>query len=142
MTWDELTEEQKLEASAPRQWRERLPDRRALDAIEVAHIWAPATDQQVEETLLVSIGRYADGRLAEVFIDYPLREGERRKSDRTVNLGHDVATIVSIALQYGAPIEVLRRAVGRAEVNYMGTARLMPHTIIGTVLDALAAEAS
>jgi hypothetical protein len=120
--------------------RERLPDRREHDAIEVEHVWNPGVEQELYEPMLVTIGRYEDGRIAEVFIDYPDRPGERKKSQRVIALGQDVATLMSIALQYGAPVEVLRAAVGRADVNRMGKTRSMPHTIIGTVLDVLASE--
>lgn len=120
--------------------RERLPDRREADAIEVMHLYAPGTEQQVEEHLLVTVGRYADGRIGEVFISYPPRLLERRKSELTQRLGGDIGTLISIALQYGAPIETLRAAMGRAEVPVMGRMQAVPHTIIGTVLDALAAE--
>jgi len=120
--------------------RERLPDRRAAEAIEIEHVWrGPHGD--VEETMLITVGRYDDGRVAEVFIDYPPREGERKKSDRTRDLGHDIAVLISIALQHGAPLDVLRDAVGRSDLNLMGTVKLVPHTIVGTVLDALEAEA-
>ena len=117
--------------------REVLPNRRESSADEVTHIWSPATDQEQVEDMLVTIGLYEDGRVGEVFINYVRDEGERKKADRVINLGHDVATIISIAIQYGAPIEKLRDAVGRSDVNYMGQVRSMPHTIVGTVLDHL-----
>ncbi len=120
--------------------RERLPDRREGEAIEIEHVWSPGTEHHIAEMMLVRIGRYADGRIGEVFINYPNRAGERKKSERVIALGHDVATLLSIALQYGAPVEVLRAAMGRAEVNLMGQSQMLPHTIIGTVLDVLAAE--
>lgn len=126
--------------SADQSQRAKLPERREREALTVEHIWAPGSDSEVSEALLVSVGRYPDGRIGEVFIDYPQQPGERRKSDRTVNLGHDVATLISIALQYGAPLEVLRAATGRAEVNRMGRVAIMPYSIIGTVLDALSRE--
>jgi len=120
--------------------RERLPDRREAEAIEIVHVWRGAHGD-VDEMMLVTIGRYDDGRIGEVLIDYPPREGERKKSDRVRDLGNDIAVLVSIALQHGAPLEVLRSAVGRSELNLMGKVTPVPHTIIGTVLDALAAEA-
>jgi hypothetical protein len=78
---------------------------------------------------------YLDGNVAEVFVDAP-REGDltRPKS------GSDLALIVqdgavgfSIALQYGAPIELLASAV------QLG-ARGEPLTIVGAVLQRLAAQ--
>lgn len=139
LNWDDLTEEQKLLVSP--QPRHRLADRRQHDIFEVAHVWSPATAQQIVEPLLLSIGRYENGRIGEVFID-GLEEGKGKVSDRTTALRNDVATLISIALQYGAPIDELRGAMARSEVNLMGKVRMMPHTIIGTVLDALAGEAT
>ncbi|MGV3651044.1 MAG: hypothetical protein ACO1OK_06430 [Devosia sp.] len=121
--------------------RERLPDRREAEYCEALHIWMPGTDQEIAERMLLTIGRYADGRVGEVFIDYPTAPGERKKSERTIALGDDVATLISIALQYGAPLEVLRAAMGHAKVNRMGRVADMPHTFVGTVLDQLAGEA-
>jgi hypothetical protein len=135
MLWDELTEEQKV-LCAPRR---RLDDRRHHDIVEVMHVWSPATPEQIVEPLLLSIGRYEDGRVGEVFID-GLEAGKGKVSSRTTALRSDVATLISIALQYGAPIDVLRGAMSRSDVNVMGKVRMMPHTIIGTVLDALAGE--
>lgn len=118
--------------------RHRLEDRRENEALEIEHIWRGASGD-VAESMLVTIGRYSDGRIGEVFIDYPPRQGERKKSDRVKDLGADIAVLISIALQYGAPLEVLRAATGRSEVNIMGKLTTAPHTHIGTVLDALAA---
>ncbi len=138
INWDDLTEEQKLLCSP--QARERMADRRTRETIEIVHIWSPFTSQEIHEELLVSIGRREDGRIGEVFLDGRER-GQGKVAQRETALRQDVAVLISIALQYGAPIDVLAAAVGRGEVNVMGKARVMPHTIIGTVLDTLAAEA-
>lgn len=119
--------------------RERLPDRRASDALDVVHVWSPGTSQEIHEPLLVTVGRYDDGRIGEVFIDSQA-EAKGKLAARTLDLQKDVAVLISIALQHGAPIEELRAAVGRGDVNLMGKTRSMPATIAGTVLDALAAE--
>lgn len=87
--------------------RERLPDRRASDALEVMHVWWPGTTQEIHEPLLVTVGRYEDGRPGEVFID-SLAEARGKLAARTLNLQKDVAVLISIALQHGAPIEELR----------------------------------
>jgi hypothetical protein len=138
MLWDELTEEQKVACSAQR--RDRLESRRTRETIEIDHIWSPGTTQEIHEPLLISIGRYADGRIGEVFID-GREEGKGKVAQRTSALRNDVAVLISIALQFGAPIDVLRDAVARAEVPVFDKMRVMPHTLIGSVLDALAAEA-
>jgi len=140
LSWDELTEQQKLVAAELPRYRERLAERREADAIEVEHVWrGPHGD--IEETMLVSIGRHDDGRIGEVFIDYPDRSGELKKSARTKALGHDIAILISLALQHGTPLEELRHAVSREDANLMGRVVEVPSTIVGTVLDALASEA-
>lgn len=119
--------------------RERLPDRRESDLIEVEHVWrGPHGD--VAETVLVTIGRHPDGRIGEIFLDYPPREGERRKAERVMALADDFAVVVSIALQYGAPLDVLRHAISREEVIQLGKLIEVPSTILGSVLDAVAME--
>lgn len=112
--------------------RTRLPQRREADTREIAHI----THQGDEQHLIISVGTGDDGKPAEVFIDVPYQQ----RKFATALLGKDVATLISIALQHGADIEELRSAMGRSEINRMGKMVEMPHTIIGTVLDALAAE--
>lgn len=111
--------------------REKMPDRRAGDTLEVDHFLPDGNLMP----LVLMIGRYADGRIGEVFIEF---EFPRQKTAQTA-LGHDVATLISIALQYGAPLQVLRDAMGRSPVNTMGNMVERPHTLIGTVLDALTA---
>lgn len=118
--------------------RQRLPERREADAVPVTHTYALGTAQQIEEHMTLRIGRYEDGRIGEVFIDYT--DPKMYRNERAKNLGHDIATVLSIALQYGVPIDVLREAVGRGEAPYLGKMIEYPHTPIGTVLDALWAE--
>lgn len=114
--------------------RRRLPDRRTCDAIPVTHIWNHG-DERANEHMVLRVGRYEDGQVGEVFIDYT--DPRMRRNERAKNFGHDIATVISIALQYGAPIEVLRNAVGRGEIPWLGSIMEYPHTPIGTVLDAL-----
>jgi hypothetical protein len=114
--------------------RTRLPQRREADTREIAHI----TSQGDEQHLIISVGLGADGKPAEVFIEVPYQQ----RKFATALLGKDVATLISIALQHGADIEELRSAMGRSEINRMGTMVDLPHTIIGTVLDALADQTS
>lgn len=137
--WEDLTEDEKLAVAGVR--RVRMPDRRTGEAIEIDHMWSPGTSGQIVEPLLITVGRFASGRIGEVFIDTPVHDG-RKSSERQIALRNDIATLISIALQYGAPIEVLRAAMARADVNYMGTMKSMPHSIAGTVLDQLAAEST
>ncbi len=110
--------------------RERLPDRRETETFEVVH----RTHDGVEQAFIVSMGRFPDGRLGEVFIEVPYQQ----QRFVTALMAKDVATLLSIALQHGATVEELQAAAGHSEVNEMGRAVDRPHTLIGTVLGALA----
>jgi hypothetical protein len=95
--------------------RERLPSRRAHQSFPVEHNGLRFT---------VGVGRYADGQLAEVNLN----------TDK-VGTGFDTvlrnsAILLSIALQFGADAEVIRRAMLR---NGDGSAA----GPIGAVLDLL-----
>jgi hypothetical protein len=96
--------------------RERLPNRRAGTKISFQFRGA-AYD--------LTFSRYEDGRLAEVFIDV-IGHGLTPLSED----GKDAAVALSIALQYGAPAEVIRDAVTREKD---GT----PTGIIGFALDTI-----
>lgn len=113
--------------------RDRLPDRREGETYRLEHVWLAGSAREHLEKFLLTVGHYPDGRIGEVFIDY-----ENNQLERNIALGKDIATLMSIALQYGAPVEVLRDAMGRSEVNRMGATIEMPYSIIGTVLDHLA----
>jgi hypothetical protein len=78
--------------------RERLPNRREAETFEVE-----AGGLRYRAT----IGRFEDGRLAEVFLT-------NHKAGSTAGImASDSAVLCSIALQYGVPVEVLRRALMR-----------------------------
>jgi len=96
--------------------RRRLPNRRASEtfAVECAGLNYTAT-----------ISRFADGRLAEVFLT-----NHRATSDAGA-AASDSAVLASIALQYGVPVDVLRKAL-------MRDSRGQPRTPLGVVLDMLA----
>lgn len=54
-----------------------------------------------------SVSRFEDGSLAEVFLD-------GSKPDTAVAIvGRDLAVAASLALQYGCPVETLRKALSR-----------------------------
>jgi hypothetical protein len=76
----------------------------------------------------LTAGYYADGQIGEIFITGP------RIGSEVAHLVHDVAVLVSIAIQYQVPIEIMQGAVGRTEIS--GT----PHSVAGAVLDHLAGE--
>ena len=73
---------------------------------------------------LVSVGLFDDGEIGEIFINTNGRAG----SESDVNAS-DAAVAVSLALQYGCPLETLREAMKR---NADGSAQ----GPIGAALDA------
>ncbi|KPL55559.1 hypothetical protein ABB55_27740 [Prosthecomicrobium hirschii] len=78
--------------------RERLPNCRPCETIDVVHGGIVYT---------AGIGRYDDGRIAEVFLN-------AAKSGTAVQaIAHDSAVLISFALQYGAPVEAMRAALAR-----------------------------
>jgi hypothetical protein len=98
--------------------RQRLPDRRLAETFDLEIGGLEFT---------VTIGRFADGALAEVFIS----NGKAGSDSDTA--ARDSAVVASIALQFGVPVEVLRHALMR---NRDGSA-CGP---LGAVLDIVAAE--
>jgi hypothetical protein len=78
--------------------RRRLPDRRQHDVAVVEHGGF---------LLTVGVGRYADGRLGEVFID------STKTGTAIDTLLKDSAVLLSLALQHGASTDTVRRALSR-----------------------------
>jgi ribonucleoside-diphosphate reductase alpha chain len=99
--------------------RQRLPNRRWCSSQEMHHHGT---------AYHLTIGIYADGQPGEVFID-----GARIGSGM-YHLVHDVAVLISIAMQHRVPLQVMADAVAR--VGASGT----PHSIAGAVLDSLLKE--
>jgi hypothetical protein len=99
--------------------RRRLPNRRASESFtfDAAGLWYTAT-----------VNRFADGSIADVFLT-----NHKVNSQADVN-ARDVAVRVSIALQYGVPIDVIRKALMR---NADGTAS----GLLGVALDLIASGA-
>jgi len=56
---------------------------------------------------LATISRYEDGRLAEIFI------GNAKAGSHSDAAAKDAAVVCSIALQYGVPVNVIRKALLR-----------------------------
>jgi hypothetical protein len=80
--------------------RARLPDRRDCELIDFAHGGRKWT---------ACVGRFADGRPAEIFIEGP-------KDSPLLALARDAAILASIALQHGATLATIRHALaGRDE---------------------------
>jgi hypothetical protein len=95
--------------------RHLLPPRRAASSFNLRF---GATD------FTVTSGAFDDGTPAGVFID-----GAKAGSDIQA-LSRDAAILISLALQFGCPIETLRKAVTR---NGDGS----PQSIVGAVLDVM-----
>jgi len=98
--------------------RRRLPQRRGAETFEL---------EVGGLRYVVSIGRFADGALAEIFIS-----NGKAGSDSDAN-ARDAAIITSIALQYGVSLEVIRHALLR---DPRGNAS----TPIGAALDIISKE--
>ena len=78
--------------------RKRLPDRRPSETFDVESCGLRFT---------VTASRFDDQRLAEVFI-------QNHKADSTAGImASDAAIAASLALQFGCPAEVLRKAFKR-----------------------------
>ena len=84
--------------------RRTLPARRASRSFRVLHHTAPAT----AHPLIVSTGHYENGDLGEIFVKTDMRTG----TDTDTNM-HDFAVLVSLALQHGCPLRVMREAMKR-----------------------------
>lgn len=98
--------------------RRALPNRRLCEtrSIEVSGL-----------RYTVSIGRFSDGKLAEMFIN------NHKNGSHADVAARDSAVVASIALQYGVPLDVLRNALARdSRGNALGP--------LGAVLDQLAKE--
>src|ERR1700720_474125 len=96
--------------------RERLSNRRLHESFTFTHAGMRYT---------AGIGRFPDGRLAEVFLN-----GAKRGTDADT-AAKDASIVASLALQHGVPCDVIQRAVTR---NRDGTAS----GPLGASLDLLA----
>jgi len=97
--------------------RRILPQRRRAVTFTVIH-W--------NQPFVVTVGFFDDGTVGEVFVD------ARKTGGDVEAVARDAAGVISLALQHGAPIATIRRAITR---NSNGT----PSSILGAVVDALAA---
>lgn len=98
--------------------RERLHNRRGHEAVTFRH---------AGHQFKAGIGRFDDGRLAEIFID-------AAKSGAAIEgWARDSAIVASLALQHGVEVDTIRHALSR---NPDGSAA----TPLGEVLDLLTAE--
>jgi hypothetical protein len=96
--------------------RRTLPQRRASETFTL-RFWS--------QNFTVTVGRFPDGTVGEVFID-----GGKTGQD-IQSTARDAAVVISLALQHGTPIEAIRHAVTR---NGFGEAA----SIVGAIVDRLA----
>jgi hypothetical protein len=79
-------------------------------------------------TYTATISRYADGRICEIFIDM------NKAGSAADTAARDSAIVCSLALQHGADVETIRRALCR-------DARAVATGPLGAALDLIAEEA-
>lgn len=99
--------------------RSRLPNRRHAETLNF-HL-----DGQ---SYVATVGFFQSGGVAEVFVNTAMRQG----SASDVNVA-DAALAVSLALQYGCPLEALRDGMKR---DSKGT----PQGPLGAILDILSQQ--
>jgi hypothetical protein len=86
--------------------RERLPNHRAAELVDFEHAGRRWT---------ATIGRFADGRIAEMFLD-------AGKESPLLDLAQESAIVASLALQSGCPLETLRHALSGRSAGPLGAA--------------------
>jgi hypothetical protein len=89
--------------------RKRLADRRGADLVDFEHDGRKWT---------ATVGRFADGRIAEIFID-------GSKDAPIVELAQESAIVASLALQSGCALETLRHALAGRGAGPLGAALAM-----------------
>jgi hypothetical protein len=99
--------------------RERLPNRRQCESFEFRHAGLDFT---------LAAGFYPDGRIAEIFLS------SHKPGSPIEAIVRDAAVTLSIALQFGVPIETIRQALTK---DHDGSAA----TPLGAALDAIGERA-
>ena len=101
--------------------RKRLEQRRPSISFDFEHHWETGQTFRYRAT----VSYYKDGSLGELFLNSSKRLGTILDAN-----ARDAAIYVSIALQYGAPLEVLRNAQARNSAGY-------PTSPVGMALDEI-----
>ena len=86
--------------------RARLPNRRRAELFDFEHAGRKWT---------LTVGRFADGRVGEVFLDTP-------KASAIGEIAADAAIAASVAFQHGAPLETVRHALADRRAGPLGAA--------------------
>jgi hypothetical protein len=95
--------------------RSRLPSRRRSETCEFTHEGLRFT---------ASIGLYEDGRLGELFLS------SNKPGSPIESIARDAAILVSLAIQFGCPLDIIRHALTK---DHTGA----PATLVGAALSAL-----
>lgn len=103
--------------------RRRMPNRRASTTVEFEYVHSNGNRSRH----LLTYSVYEDGTVGEIFVD------AHKQATGLAEQARDAAIALTIALQYGTPMEAIRSAIGRDEDG-------RPHTIIGSALDTLKKE--
>jgi hypothetical protein len=97
--------------------RSMLPQRRAAETFAIRH-------GGQNTPFYITVGYYSDGRIGEVFI------AGGKSGSAFEAIARDGAVLLSIALQFGVPLETIRHAITREQNGG-------PRSIIGAVVDRL-----
>jgi ribonucleoside-diphosphate reductase alpha chain len=82
--------------------RQPLPARRPVERFEFNYN---------SQRFTACIGRFPDGRLAEIFLTC-----DRRSGSELDGMARDAAILLSLALQYGCPLQTAIEALGRRDI--------------------------
>jgi hypothetical protein len=86
--------------------RERLPNRRLAEVFTFKHNTLRWT---------ACVGRSASGQVTEIFLD-------AQRESPLAEMARELALVTSIALQYGAPLEVLKHALDSRDASPLSAA--------------------
>ena len=119
--------------------RTPMNDRRESRTVRITHVWAPGSMQEQHEDFPITFSCMPNGEnIGEVFYDHDATGIQ--SNERIAQFRREACVLISLALQWGVPLETLRDAMGHARHNFLGNDRIIPHTIFGAILDALARE--
>ena len=108
--------------------RERLRDRRVAETFDFSFSQIAEADRLGQGFgYTATVGRHADGRIAEVFLD------AHKLASQLTDDARDAALVLSLALQHGMPLTVLARSVSRFDDG-------RPCTLVGRLADLLIAQ--
>ncbi len=106
--------------------REYLPNRREAVTMDIDHCYPGGKPMVVTATF----SRFRDGRIAEVFLDAVRLADKPTLTDKLVSIDmHDASVILSFALQHGASLSEIKKALLHGEDG-------VPHGCIGAVISA------